>query len=50
MKKLIFSRNFFNAMLRGILETGYSFQWKVLSAELYGVPQLRKRLIILAAW
>ncbi len=37
-------------MLRGILEIGYSFHWKVMPAEKYGVPQLRKRLILLVAW
>jgi site-specific DNA-cytosine methylase len=43
-------RNFFNAMLRSILEMGYSFHWKLMSAEKYGVPQLRKRLILIVAW
>lgn len=29
---------------------GYSFHWKLMAAEKYGVPQLRKRLILIMAW
>jgi site-specific DNA-cytosine methylase len=43
-------RPFFYAMLRDFLEAGYSFQWKYLKSQDYGVPQIRERIIIIAAW
>jgi site-specific DNA-cytosine methylase len=43
-------RNFFYAMLRDFLDAGYSFHYKILRAEQYGVPQSRERMILIASW
>lgn len=39
----------FNRVLESLDELGYKFHWKVLFAADYGVPQMRKRLIIIGA-
>jgi DNA (cytosine-5)-methyltransferase 1 len=36
----------FTRLRREILEAGYSFNWKVLNAADYGVPQLRPRVFV----
>ncbi len=39
----------FNRVLESLDALGYLFHWKILFAADYGVPQMRKRLIILGA-
>jgi DNA (cytosine-5)-methyltransferase 1 len=36
----------FNSILKSIYNLGYNLYWKILDANDYGVPQIRKRLII----
>jgi DNA (cytosine-5)-methyltransferase 1 len=43
------SAPFFKGLQAGIREMGYSFQYKVLNAADYGVPQNRQRLFIIGA-
>lgn len=43
------SRPVFNRLLAEIGSAGYRFQWKVLNAADYGVPQARPRLFIIGA-
>ncbi|KAK4236339.1 S-adenosyl-L-methionine-dependent methyltransferase [Achaetomium macrosporum] len=40
---------FFNALLLSFTECGYSVRWKVVPLANYGVPQLRKRLIMIGS-
>lgn len=40
---------FFNRMILSLVEIGYSVRWAILSCDKYGVPQERKRVMILAA-
>ncbi|KAL4794419.1 S-adenosyl-L-methionine-dependent methyltransferase [Aspergillus venezuelensis] len=39
----------FCGVIRDFLETGYSVRWAILNCVGYGVPQLRKRLVVIAA-
>ncbi|KAH8695199.1 C-5 cytosine methyltransferase DmtA [Talaromyces proteolyticus] len=39
----------FYTLVQGLLECGYSIHSKVVSCEKYGIPQIRKRLVIIAA-
>ena len=39
----------FQALIHIFIHVGYSVRWKIVNCEQYGVPQTRKRLIILAA-
>jgi DNA (cytosine-5)-methyltransferase 1 len=43
------SRPAFDRLLKEIKEAGYEFDWKVLNAADYGVPQARPRLFIVGA-
>lgn len=38
----------FDRLLKDLTASGYSVAWRVLNAAAYGVPQLRKRLIVYA--
>lgn len=40
---------FFNGLVAGFTDWGYSVAWKVISMANYGLPQRRKRLIMLGA-
>ncbi|RMZ92590.1 hypothetical protein DV736_g168, partial [Chaetothyriales sp. CBS 134916] len=42
-------RAWFDALVHIFVHMGYSVTWKVLRCEEYGVPQSRKRLVIIAA-
>ncbi|KAL2020990.1 hypothetical protein VTK56DRAFT_7764 [Thermocarpiscus australiensis] len=42
-------REFFNTFINGFTTHGYSVRWKVVPLANYGVPQLRKRLIMIGA-
>ncbi|RMD42913.1 hypothetical protein DV735_g2192, partial [Chaetothyriales sp. CBS 134920] len=42
-------RAWFDALVHIFVHLGYSVAWKVLRCEEYGVPQSRKRLVIIAA-
>ena len=44
-----FHRDWFNALICTFISIGYSIRWRVLRCDQYGVPQLRKRLFIIAA-
>ncbi|CRG86309.1 DNA (cytosine-5-)-methyltransferase [Talaromyces islandicus] len=39
----------FYAVLQGILECGYSVHSKIVACEKYGIPQTRRRLVVIAA-
>ncbi|CAG7919568.1 unnamed protein product [Penicillium olsonii] len=39
----------FNRMVLSLIEIGYSVRWSILGCDRYGVPQDRKRLMIIAA-
>ena len=43
-------RDFFNRVLQMFTEHGYSVRYKVVNFADYGLPQARKRLMIVAAW
>jgi DNA (cytosine-5)-methyltransferase 1 len=42
-------REFFHTFLNGFTTHGYSVRWKILHLSNYGVPQLRKRLIMIGS-
>lgn len=42
-------RSFLHAIIRGFTETGYSVQYKMVQMVDYGLPQMRKRFILIAA-
>ncbi|KAI9739204.1 MAG: hypothetical protein M1834_007417 [Cirrosporium novae-zelandiae] len=41
--------NFFHSVIREFVSHGYSVSWQRINCMLYGVPQARKRLVIVAA-
>lgn len=45
-RKTADGRNFIDVIVEAFAEIGYSLKWKVCHAAKHGVPQLRKRLII----
>lgn len=42
-------KEFFNTFLHGFTKLGYSVRWKIVPLASYGVPQLRKRLIMIGS-
>lgn len=42
-------RDVFDRVIQGFLEIGYSVNWRMLHCEDYGVPQCRRRLIVIAS-
>lgn len=42
-------KEFLYATIHTFVELGYSIRWKLLACEAYGVPQQRKRLVIIGA-
>jgi DNA (cytosine-5)-methyltransferase 1 len=42
-------KEFFHTFLHGFTKLGYSIRWKVVPLSSYGVPQLRKRLIMIGS-
>jgi DNA (cytosine-5)-methyltransferase 1 len=38
-----------NRVIMDLIELGYSVRWEVIKLAGYGVPQIRKRLILIAA-
>lgn len=42
-------KEFFNTLISGFTSLGYSVRWKVAPLANYGVPQLRKRLLMVGA-
>lgn len=42
-------QEFFNALLLGFTDQGYSVRWQVINLATYGLPQPRRRLIIIGA-
>ncbi|KAK1782739.1 S-adenosyl-L-methionine-dependent methyltransferase [Copromyces sp. CBS 386.78] len=41
--------NFFQSLVRGFTDHGYSVRWKVINFSHYGLPQPRRRLIMIGA-
>ena len=48
--KIGLHREYFNAVINMFTSQGFSVRWKVLCCADYGVPQQRKRLVIIASW
>ena len=48
--KIGLHRDYFNAVINMFTSQGFSVRWKVLCCADYGVPQQRKRLVIIASW
>lgn len=48
--KIGLHREYFNAVINMFTSQGFSVRWKVLRSADYGVPQPRKRLVIIASW
>ncbi|KAI5293476.1 hypothetical protein KEM55_007076, partial [Ascosphaera atra] len=42
-------KQFLHAVLNGFIELGFSAMWKVINCKDYGVPQTRKRLVVIAS-
>ncbi|KAI2012627.1 hypothetical protein LOZ39_000563 [Ophidiomyces ophidiicola] len=42
-------KEFLYAIIHTFVELGYSIRWKLLACEAYGVPQQRKRLVLIGA-
>ncbi|KAL4954016.1 S-adenosyl-L-methionine-dependent methyltransferase [Aspergillus filifer] len=42
-------QEYFCGVVRDFLETGYSVRWAILNCVGYGVPQLRRRLVVIAS-
>lgn len=40
---------FLNAVIKSFTDLGYSFQWKIVNLVEYGLPQMRKRFIMIAS-
>lgn len=43
------NRNFFKSVVNSLTEQGYSVRWKVMNFLEYGVPQARRRVVLIAA-
>ena len=43
-------KDYFNAVINMFTSQGFSVRWKVLNCADFGVPQQRKRLVIIASW
>ena len=48
--KIGLHRDYFNAVINMFTSQGFSVRWKVLCCADYGVPQKRRRLVIIASW
>ena len=44
------SEEYFNRLIQQITSLGFSISWQLVNMQDYGVPQSRKRLVIIAAW
>jgi DNA (cytosine-5)-methyltransferase 1 len=42
-------KDWLSLAIREMVVRGYSVRWKIMKSEQYGVPQLRKRLVVIAA-
>ena len=42
-------RPYFNAVINSFISYGYSVRWSILHCREYGVPQIRRRLVIMAS-
>jgi site-specific DNA-cytosine methylase len=40
----------FNRVIRQYTSLGFSVTWQIVPLELWGLPQYRRRLIIIASW
>jgi hypothetical protein len=47
---LVYRSNWFTAMIMQFTAMGFSVSWRVLRCIQYGVPQVRKRLVLLGSW
>lgn len=43
------NREFFKSVVNSLTEQGYSVRWKVMNFIEYGVPQARRRVVLVAA-
>jgi DNA (cytosine-5)-methyltransferase 1 len=43
------NNRYFKKFLKGLSELGYHYEWKILNAKDYGVPQNRKRFVLIAS-
>ena len=46
---LLRHKNWFNLVLRSFTSSGYSVRWKLVQCAEHGVPQMRRRLFLIAA-
>jgi len=44
------SRQYFNALINMLTSLNFSVRWAILPLVEYGLPQTRKRLIVIASW